>query len=114
MFSYIKTNSIAYYLLEVDTSDTNKPLSTKVILASKVEKLESFIENVENKLLRGSLSWPKDYLDNIIGSDNHFGVSHQKSNKNGSLTEEDIVNWSARFYYKVVDFQTGLKGLIYN
>ncbi|WP_199610015.1 Tn7-like element transposition protein TnsE [Flocculibacter collagenilyticus] len=99
--SYIKTDNSSYYLLEVDTSDTNKPLSTKVIEAFKVVKFESFIENVERSLLKGSLSWPKEYFDNFVGKSNHFGISHQQSGKNGSLTHEDINNWSKRFYQKL-------------
>lgn len=49
----------ANYLLEVDTSDTNKPLSTKVIYASPIEHIDDFIENFEKQLLRASISWPK-------------------------------------------------------
>jgi hypothetical protein len=98
--SYIEINNVAYYLLEVDTSDTNKPLSTKVIYASLVEHIDYFIENVEKQLLRGSISWPKKYFDNFIGKSNHFGISHQQSDKNGSLMQEDVNNWGKRFYQK--------------
>ena len=99
--SNIEIDSTAYYLLEVDTSDTNKPLSTKAIRASAIENIDDFIESVEKKLLRGSISWPKEYFDNFIGKSNHFGISHQQSGKNGSLTLEDINNWSKRFYQKL-------------
>ncbi len=99
--SYVKTNSIAYYLLEVDTSDTNKPLSTKAIQVSAIENIDDFIENLEKQLLRGSISWPKEYFDYLVGSKSHFGVSHQKSNKNGSLTFGDISNWAERFFNKL-------------
>ena len=99
--SYIEIDSAAYYLLEVDTSDTNKPLSTKAILASAIENIDDFIENVEKKLLRGSISWPKEYFDNFVGKSNHFGISHQQSGKNGSLTQGDINYWSKRFYQKL-------------
>ncbi len=99
--SYIEIDNAAYYLLEVDTSDTNKPLSTKAILASVIENIDDFIENVEKKLLRGSISWPKEYFDNFVGKSNHFGISHQQSGNNGSLTQDDINNWSKRFYQKL-------------
>lgn len=99
--SYIKTNSIAYYLLEVDTSDANKPLSTKAIRAFSVENLESFIEDIEKQLLKNSLSWPNNHLRKIVGDNNHFGASHQQSSKNGSLTFEEINQWSIRFYKKL-------------
>jgi hypothetical protein len=92
--SYIEIDKVSYYLLEVDTSDTNKSLSTKVIQTST-------IENVEKLLLKGSLSWPKEYNDNKIGANYHFGVSHQQSDKNGKLTHLDIINWSIRFYQRL-------------
>lgn len=98
--SYIKTNGIAYYLLEADTSDTNKPLSTKAIRASAIENIDDFTENVEKKLLRGSISWPKDYFDYQVGLNFHFGISHQKSKECGRLTEEDIRMWAFRFIKK--------------
>jgi len=100
--SYIEIDNFAYYLLEVDTSDTNKPLSTKAVQVSAIENLDDFIENVEKQLLRGSISWPKKYFDNFVGKSNHFGISHQPSDKNGSLTQEDINNWGKRFYQKLV------------
>jgi hypothetical protein len=99
--SYIEINNVAYYLLEVDTSDTNKPLSTKVIHASTIEHVDDFIESVEKQLLRASISWPKEYFDNFVGKSNHFGISHQQSDKNGSLTFEDISNWAERFFNKL-------------
>ncbi|MFT6248638.1 MAG: hypothetical protein ACJAZQ_001847 [Cognaticolwellia sp.] len=102
--SYIEINNVAYYLLKVDTSDTNKPLSTKVIYASPIEHIDDFIENVENvekQLLRASISWPKKYFDNFVGKSNHFGIFHQQSDKNGSLTFEDISNWAERFFNKL-------------
>lgn len=99
--SYIEIDNPAYYLLEVDTSDTNKSLSTKAILASAIENIDDFIESVEKKLLRGSISWPKEYFDNFVGKSNHFGISHQQSGKNGSLTFEDISNWAERFFNKL-------------
>ena len=99
--SYIEIDNAAYYLLEVDTSDTNKPLSTKAIQASAIENLDDFIENVEKQLLRGSISWPKEYFDNFVGKSYHFGIPHQQSDKNGSLTQEDISNWAERFFNKL-------------
>ena len=100
--SYIEIDNVAYYLLEVDTSDTNKPLSTKAIQASGIENLDDFIESVEKQLLRGSISWPKEYFDNFVGRSNHFGISHQKSDKNGSLTIDDINRWANRFSNRLI------------
>ncbi|WDE11862.1 Tn7-like element transposition protein TnsE [Thalassomonas haliotis] len=95
------SDGTTYHVFEVDTSDTNKPLSTKVIQASIVEGLEGFIENIERELLKSSLSWPKEYISSTIGRNCHFGISHQKSVHFGCLTEEEIGKWACRFIKKL-------------
>jgi hypothetical protein len=83
----IEINNVAYYLLEVDTSATNKPLSTKAIQVSAIENLDDYLDNVEKQLLRGSTSWPKEYFDYLVGVSKHFGVSLLVSHKNQIRTE---------------------------
>jgi len=100
--SYIKTDNSSYYVLEVDTSDTNKPLSTKVIESSRIEDFKWAIENIERELLKCSLSWPKDFIDRLVGARNHFWISHQKSDHNGALLIEDIEVWASRFNLKLL------------
>ncbi|WDE05428.1 transcriptional antiterminator [Thalassomonas viridans] len=95
------SDGVTYHVLEVDTSDTNKPLSTQVIQASIVEDLEGFIENIERELLKSSLSWPKEYISSTIGRNCHFGISHQKSAHFGRLTEEEVGKWACRFIKKL-------------
>ena len=89
-----------YYLLEVDTSDGRASIATKVIsaraLASKGQ-LRDFISEIEQGLLSNQFSWPKKYLDALVGEDNHKSVSHQPSKNEGRLGEEDIERWAERF-----------------
>ncbi|WP_345853857.1 Tn7-like element transposition protein TnsE [Shewanella algae] len=89
------------YLLEVDTSDASKALSTKVILASAIGDIESHLYEIEKQLLKASLSWPKEHLDKLVGEDNHTWVPHQKSNKWGSLPMDDLWRWADRFFKKL-------------
>ncbi|NQZ52262.1 MAG: hypothetical protein HRT95_19445 [Moritella sp.] len=42
-----------YHILEVDTSDAEKPLSTKLIKLKQDETLEFSLENIEAQLLSG-------------------------------------------------------------
>jgi hypothetical protein len=97
----LTVNNIDFYLLEVDTSDTNKSLSTKVFKASCIENIEKYIEEIEKRFLKSSLSWPKEYFDYLVGTSNHFWVPHQTSDNNGSLTFEDISKWANRFHIKL-------------
>ncbi|MFP3351387.1 Tn7-like element transposition protein TnsE [Pseudoalteromonas sp. SIMBA_153] len=86
-----------YFLLEVDTSDTNHALSTKVIKSLEVSSIGLILSQIEEQLLKTSLSWPQRYLDKLVGKDGHVGVTHQKSKGSGRLTEEDIGKWAFRF-----------------
>lgn len=86
-----------YFLLEVDTSDTNQALSTKVIKSLEVSSIGLILSQIEEQLLKTSLSWPQRYLDKLVGKDGHVGVIHQKSKECGRLTEEDIGKWAFRF-----------------
>lgn len=93
---HVTVGGTDYYLLEVDTSDASKALSTKVILASAIGDIEPHLYELEKQLMKASLSWPKAYLDKLVGERNHTWVPHQKSDKAGALTAEEIERWSAR------------------
>ena len=95
----VSSGSNEYYLLEVDTSDATKALSTKVINAGAIKDINSKLSSIESELLKSSLSWPKKYLDKLVGKENHSWVPHQKcSNKDAGLTIDEIRTWSQRFY----------------
>ena len=99
--TFLAIGSKSYYLLEVDTSDTNKPLSTRVIQSEGIDNLTEFLVEIEKQLLKRSLIWPKSYFDSTVGANTHFGVSHQKSKHGGSLSKEDIKKWAKRFINKL-------------
>jgi hypothetical protein len=103
--AHVTAGSIGYYLLEVDTSDAKKALSTKVILAKAIGDIEPHLYEIEKQLLKASLSWPKEHLDKLVGADNHFWVPHQKSKKGGALTTEEIEKWSERMTIKLDKFE---------
>ncbi|MDV2963864.1 Tn7-like element transposition protein TnsE [Shewanella algae] len=96
--AHVTAGAACYYLLEVDTSDASKALSTKVIHASVIDDIEPHLYEIEKQLLKASLSWPKAHLDKLVGADNHSWVPHQKSGKSGPLTAEEIVKWTERMY----------------
>lgn len=99
--TYLVVGNETYYLLEVDTSDTNKPLSTRVIQSESISNLIKVLTEIENQLLKRSLIWPKDYFDSILSPNSHFGISHQKSKHGRSLSGEDIMKWAKRFINKL-------------
>lgn len=87
-----------FYLMEVDTSDAAKSLSTKVVMASSAKAVVEHLSEIEIKLLKKSLSWPKDYFDDEFGKENYFSIVHQASDKAGVIRQASIERWSSNFY----------------
>lgn len=87
-----------YHILEVDTSDAEKSLSTMVLELKNVSKLEEQLPELERLLLKGSLRWPTAYLRNICDEDSFYGVSHPQSKHKGKIDPVDITSWAARFF----------------
>lgn len=87
-----------FYLMEIDTSDAAKALSTKVVLVAEVEELIEKLADIEVRLLKKSLSWPKAYFDTEFGEGRHFFIVHQASEKKGLISQETIGRWAENVY----------------
>lgn len=98
----ISFNQVNFYLLEVDMSDAAKPLSTKIVKAPFGNKLIEQRSEFEMRLLKNSLNWPKTYLDEICGVDNHSFIVHPKTKKAGEIAMGDIERWAANVYRNLV------------
>ncbi len=94
--AHVAKGKSRYYLLEVDTSDASKALSTKVIRAGAIGDIEPHLHEIEKQLLKESLSWPKEHLDKLVGEGNHTWVPHQQSGNAGALTIGEIEKWAER------------------
>ena len=89
-------DGVTYYVLEVDTSDADKPLSTKILKLKTTGILTDDIVHIEELLVKASLSWPKVLLDSLCGKDNHKGVPHPRSKHKGAIDPADIEHWAER------------------
>lgn len=91
-----KTNAV---LLEVDTSDGMKMLSTKVIFLSNTISWDEVLDQVCCGLVAKSIAWPNDIFDEKLGPENHIGISHPKhqDSKAGNLPLDSIESWAGRF-----------------
>jgi hypothetical protein len=95
----LKIKNKIYYIMEVDVSDAEKPLSTKVINAKSEFTSNIHIEQIEKRLVKNSLRWPKNLFDKLYGEDGHYSIPHPKSShNNGFLDYRDIEHWAERFY----------------
>lgn len=82
----VATDESCHYLLEVDTSDVSKGLSTTETRTGVIVEIESGLYEIERQLLKASLSLPKAQLDKLVGGDNYSWMLHRKSKKGGRLT----------------------------
>ncbi|BEM75238.1 hypothetical protein SME36J_46610 [Serratia marcescens] len=63
--AHITAGSSGYYLLELDTTDASKGLSTKELHAKAIGDIESHLYEIEKQLLKASLLWPKEHYTRI-------------------------------------------------
>lgn len=91
-------NGKQFHMLEVDTSDNSKSLSTKLLAVNNNTHWGEQLIELEQKLMSHSLSWPTAFLDFIFGVEGHKSISHpQTSSENKGLLEPDSVGkWTKR------------------
>ncbi|SFC47683.1 Tn7-like element transposition protein TnsE [Pseudoalteromonas denitrificans] len=94
----INCNGQSFYMLEVDTSDAVKSLSTKLLIINDLAKWDEQINEVERLLVKGSLCWPSKLLDDICGSKRHKSIPHPQTNSSnkGLLEPDSIIKWAQR------------------
>ncbi|BCS88431.1 hypothetical protein PSDVSF_16730 [Pseudodesulfovibrio sediminis] len=88
------------HLLEVDTSDADKAISTQVLVVRDLRRWKADFEVLKRELIQDSLNWPKKYLCDLCGKERHCGVNHPQAPKGsrGVLDPESIAGWAARVY----------------
>ncbi|KAB1442881.1 Tn7-like element transposition protein TnsE [Pseudodesulfovibrio senegalensis] len=96
----LETKGNTRYLLEVDTSDAGKALSTQILSVRNPSSWEADLDNLERELIRSSLRWPKDILAEICGNGRFKGITHPHSpiRNRSVLNPESIDGWAARVY----------------
>lgn len=97
----IELGGQVFHVLEVDTSDEAKALSTQILQSYSFEKMtDELMKEVEHELLRKSLRWPREIFGREFGKGGFKGVPHPQttaSNK-GVVETSTIKQWAARFY----------------
>ena len=92
------------YILEVDTSDADKSLSTQVIKIKNPNNWDNDLKELEKLLIQSSLCWPTKTLRWVFGEGQFKGISHPKtdSKNKGVLSSDSIANWADRLYTRIV------------
>lgn len=86
-------------LLELDTSDGVKAISTKLLQEPDLPLLIEQLEMLKTKLVKNSLSWPNDILNQVCGTHTkNKSLVHQKQSNlsSDSLSNDEIENWAKR------------------
>ncbi|MFY9241976.1 MAG: Tn7-like element transposition protein TnsE [Polaribacter sp.] len=97
-FQLISQGSSVYALIEVDTSDGRNQLSTLLIKQRGVgSDWNERISEIARKLVKGSLTWPKSYLDEKFKL-TYKRISHQRLASDGGtdLDLQLIKCWARR------------------
>jgi len=91
------------YILEVDTSDADKSLSTQIIKIKNPNNWDHDLEKLEKQLIMSSLCWPTKVLARLFGKGFFKGVPHPKadSNNKGLLSSASAVSWADRLYARI-------------
>lgn len=90
------------HIIEVDTSDAKDSLSTMVLQLSSQGSLKEKMRELATRIVKKSISWPTDYLEEICGVGNFKGVSHPSCKHKGLLDPADLEKWADRFMVRLV------------
>lgn len=91
------------HILEVDTFDADKSLSTQVIKIKNPNNWDNDLKELERQLIKSSLRWPRKTLTWVSGKGHFKGMPHPKtdSKNKGVLSSGSITNWADRLYTRL-------------
>lgn len=94
----LKTQKKVIILLEVDTSDGLKMVSTRLVKVFGHTSWEEHFAQVRKGIVESSISWPIKLFDGIFGKQNHIGIHHPKHQgaDAGNIPLESIESWASR------------------
>lgn len=94
----LKRKTKEIILLEVDTSDGIKMLSTKVVYGSDAADWVEQFTQIRKGVIANSISWSNDVFDNAFGQSKHIGVHHPKHQESqaGNIPVDALESWVSR------------------
>ena len=96
----IKTTNVTVRLLEIDTSDGEKMISTKILYgAGDKDWLENF-KSIREGVISKRLSWPTALLDDLYGEKGHKGTNHpqHQGSQAGNIPVDALESWAGRVF----------------
>lgn len=92
-----------FKILEIDTSDGIRMLSTRIVTGVNDKHWKSNYSNLMHRIVASSLSWPISYLNQVFGEDCHVGIVHpsNKASGTGNIPSDSILGWARRVSEKL-------------
>lgn len=99
-FHIVTKNGTAYALLEVDVSDSKDALSTLLLKEPRPSfDWDGHLMKLEKELVKKSLVWPTEFLNEVFQSDYRRIAHPTTSSKSAALLKSDSIhNWTKRVY----------------
>ena len=93
-----------FKILEIDTSDGIKMISTRVVMVADDEHWNDNYRSLKQRIIASYLTWPISYLDEVFGEDRHVGIMHpsNKASGKGNIPLESIPSWARRVSERLV------------
>ena len=93
-----------FKIIEIDTSDGIRMLSTRVVMGVDDEHWEDNYRSLKQRIITSYLTWPISYLNEVFGEDRHVGIIHpyNKASGKGNIPSESIPSWARRVSERLV------------
>lgn len=84
-------------LVEVDTTDGVKALSTKILQQDTVEKWEKALDDLKSLIVKKSITWPSDILGSVYGNKvRSLKHPHCSESTINGISPEEVERWVER------------------
>lgn len=101
-FVHLCYRSDDFLLIELDTSDGVKSISTKLIYLT-TDDWKIYLDKIKTHLVAKSLSWPNDLFDDVFGANAHTHIVHPRFSSQGNESSEAVNNWAVRIMNELKD-----------
>ena len=93
-----------FKILEIDTSDGIKLISTRVVMVADDEHWNDNYRILKQRIIASYLTWPIYYLNEVFGEDCHVGIMHpsNKVSGKGNIPWDSIPGWARRVSERLV------------
>lgn len=84
-----------FLLIELDTSDGIKSISTKLIHLT-TDDWKFYLDDIKKHLVAKSLSWPNELFNDVFGENSHTYIIHPRFSVQENCSIESVKNWAMR------------------